>query len=470
MSVLAERLRDELRGMHPGQRLPSSRALTRRHQVSPVTVARALGLLAAEGLVVTRPGSGAFAAGRPGPAPGADAAGPADLGWQAVALGDRAVDSDGVARLLLPAPEGAITLSGGYLHPTLQPLRALATAAARAARRPDAWDPPPLAGVAELRAWFARTAAPGGEIAPADVLVTGGGQQSLTTVLRALLPPGSPLLVESPTYLGVLAIARAGRLHPVPVPADGEGVRPDLLAEAFAMTGARAVYVQPTFQNPTGAVLTAERRARVIEAARAAGAFVIEDDFARHLAIDPVAPPMVGADREGRVVHIASPTKGTAASLRVAAVIARGPVAERIRATQLVEGFFPARPLQETLLELVSSPGWPRHLRAVRTALRSRRDAARAALARELPELEVNRPAGGPHLWVRLRDGTDDVALADAALRAGVLVSAGRPFFPAEPPGPYLRIGYGAAANEAELDEGVRRLAEVVRARERATR
>ncbi|XVQ13336.1 PLP-dependent aminotransferase family protein [Spirillospora sp. CA-255316] len=467
VAVLAERLRAELRGMHPGQRLPSSRALTRRHQVSPVTVARALGLLAAEGLVVTRPGSGAFVADRPGPGPGTpldgEAAGPADLGWQAVALGDRAVDSGGVARLLTPAPEGAIALSGGYLHPTLQPLRALATAAARAARRPDAWDLPPLGGIAELRAWFARTAAPGGEITPADVLITGGGQQSLTTVLRALLPPGSPLLVESPTYLGVLAIARAGGLHPVPVPTDGEGLRPDLLAEAFAMTGARAVYVQPTLQNPTGTVLPPRRRELVIEAARAAGAFVIEDDFARHLAIDPVPPPMVGTDREGRVVHIASPTKGTAASLRVAAVIARGPVAERIRATQLVEGFFPARPLQETLLELVSSPGWARHLRAVRTALRARRDATRAALARELPELEVNRPAGGPHLWARLPGGTDDAALADAALRAGVLVSAGRPFFPAEPPGPYLRIGYGAAATEAELAEGVRRLAGVVR-------
>ncbi|GAA2457891.1 PLP-dependent aminotransferase family protein [Actinomadura vinacea] len=464
MASLAERLRAELHGMHPGQRLPSSRALTRRYQVSPVTVARALGLLAAEGLVVTRPGSGAFAAERPGSAPGA-AAGPADLGWQAVALGDRAVDAGGVARLLTPAPEGAIALSGGYLHPSLQPLRALATAAARAARRPDAWAMPPVGGLPELRAWFARTAAPGGEIAPADVLITGGGQQSLTTVLRALLPPGSALLVESPTYLGALAIARAGRLHPVPVPADEAGLRPDLLAEAFDMTGARAVYLQPTFHNPTGAVLPVERRARVIEAARAAGAFVIEDDFARHLAIDPVPPPMVGADREGRVVHIASPTKGTAPSMRVAAVIARGPVAERIRATQLVEGFFPARPLQETLLELVSSPGWARHLRAVRTALRARRDAARAAFARELPELRVDRPDGGPHLWVRLPDGTDDVEVTAAALGAGVLVSAGRPFFPAEPPGPYLRVSYGMAATEAELAEGVRRLAEVVRSR-----
>ncbi|MFA1539335.1 aminotransferase-like domain-containing protein [Actinomadura monticuli] len=456
VAALADALRSDVRRMGPGERLPSSRALVERHRVSPVTVSRALGLLSAEGLVVTRPGSGAFAAGRR-PA----TAEPADFGWQAVTLGDRSVDPSGVSWLLTPAPDGVVPLSGGYLHPALQPVRALAAAAARAARRPDAWAMPALGGLPELRAWFARTV--GGAVSPADVVVTSGGQQSLTTVLRALLPPGSPVLVESPTYLGVLAIARASGLHPVPVPVDADGIRPDLLAEAFAVSGARVLYCQPAFHNPTGAVLSAGRRARVLDVARAAGAFVVEDDFARHLGIEPPPPPLIAEDTEGRVVHIASLTKATAPSLRIAAVVARGPVAERIRATQLVEEFFPARPLQETLLELVSSPGWPRHLRTVRAALRARRDALLAAFARDLPELRVNRPAGGLHLWARLPDGVDDTALAEAALRAGVLVSAGRPFFPAEAPAPYLRISYGTAASEPELAEGVRRLATVVR-------
>ncbi|WP_149257684.1 PLP-dependent aminotransferase family protein [Actinomadura sp. K4S16] len=457
VAALAGRLRAEVLRMTPGERLPSSRALVDRHRVSPVTVSRALGLLAAEGLVVTRPGSGAFAAPRP-----EAACEPPDHDWQAVTLGDRSVDASGVSWLLTPAPDGTAALSGGYLHPTLQPVRALATAAARAARRPDAWEMPRLGGVPELCAWFARTV--GGGVSPADVLITSGGQQSLTTVLRALVPPGAPLLVESPTYLGVLAVARASGLHPVPVPVDADGVRPDLLAEAFAMSGARAFYTQPAFHNPTGTVLAAERRERVLAAARAAGAFVVEDDFARYLGIDapPPPPPLIAQDADGRVVHIASLTKATAPSLRVAAVIARGPVAERIRATQLVEEFFPARPLQETLLELVSSPGWPRHLRTVRAALRSRRDALLTAFARDLPELRANRPAGGLHLWARLPDGVDDTALAEAALRAGVLVSAGRPFFPAEAPAPHLRISYGTAASEAELAEGVRRLAAVL--------
>ncbi|TYK48220.1 PLP-dependent aminotransferase family protein [Actinomadura decatromicini] len=455
VAALADALRGDVRRMGPGERLPSSRALVERHRVSPVTVSRALGLLAAEGLIVTRPGSGAFAAERPNAAPE-----PADYGWQAVTLGDRAVDPSGVSWLLTPAPDGVVALSGGYLHPSLQPVRALATAAARAARRPDAWDMPALGGLPELRAWFARTV--GGAVSPADVVITSGGQQSLTTVLRALLPPGAPLLVESPTYLGALAVARASGLHPVPVPVDADGVRPDLLAEAFALSGARALYTQPTFHNPTGAVLSEERRAQVLDVARAAGAFVIEDDFARHLGVAAPPPPLVARDGEGRVVHIASLTKATAPSLRVAAVIARGPAAARIRATQLVEEFFPARPLQETLLELVSSPGWARHLRAVRAALRDRRDAALAAFARDLPGLRASRPGGGLHLWVRLPDGVDDTAVAEAALRGGVLVSAGRPFFPAEAPAPHLRISYGTAATAAELAEGVRRLAAVL--------
>ncbi|MEV4672228.1 PLP-dependent aminotransferase family protein [Actinomadura geliboluensis] len=455
VAALADALRADVRRMNPGERLPSSRALVERHRVSPVTVSRALGQLSAEGLVVTRPGSGAFAAERRRPA-----AEPADFGWQAVTLGDRAVDPSGVSWLLTPPPDGVVPLSGGYPHPALQPVRALATAAARAARRPDAWAMPPLGGLPELRAWFARTI--GGAVTPADVLITSGGQQSLTTVLRALLPPGAPLLVESPTYLGVLSVARASGLHPVPVPMDADGIRPDLLAEAFALSGARVLYCQPAFHNPTGAVLSAERRARVLDVARAAGAFVVEDDFARHLGIVPPPPPLIADDADGRVVHIASLTKATAPSLRIAAVAARGPVAARIRATQLVEEFFPARPLQETLLELVSSPGWPRHLRAVRAALPARRDALLGALARDLPELRVNRPAGGLHVWARLPDGADDAAVAEAALRAGVLVSAGRPFFPAEAPAPYLRLSYGTAAGEPELAEGVRRLATVL--------
>ncbi|MGW4638778.1 aminotransferase-like domain-containing protein [Sphaerisporangium sp. NPDC004334] len=450
---IAASLREEAARLRPGDRLPSSRELVRRHKVSPVTVSRALAALAAEGRVVTRPGSGAFVA----PSVAATTGEATDLSWQTVSLGDRSVDDAAVAGLLTPPPEGVIPLAGGYLHPGLRPSKALANAAVRAVRRADAWAIPPLNGLAELRRWFA--AEVGGGVTHADVLIVSGGQAALTHAFRALSAPGAAMLVETPTYPGALAAARAAGLRAVAVPMDAAGVRPDLLAEAFAVTGARVFYCQPTLHNPTGVVLSAERRGQVLAVARAAGAFVIEDDYARYLATSPVPPPLVTMDAHGTVVHVNSLSKVTAPSLRVAAVIARGPAARRLRAAQLVESFFVARPLQETALELLGSPAWRRHRAAVTAELAVRRDALASALARHLPSARVPyMPPGGLHLWVRLPQDVDETALVESAQRAGVLVSPGAIYHSAEPPCPHIRVTHIAAAHVAELAEGVRRL------------
>ncbi|MFJ8674736.1 PLP-dependent aminotransferase family protein [Streptomyces sp. NPDC093589] len=476
VAELAAILRTGLNRYSPGEKLPSSRVLVEQHRVSPVTVSRALAELVAEGLVVTRPGAGAFRA-----EPRDEAPRPADTSWQEIALsaepaGDqvpRSVDASGVlATLAVPAP-GVIELNGGYLHPGLQPERALAAALARAGRRPGAWGRPPVEGVPELRAWFAREiGGRGGPLVANDVLVTAGGQSALTAALRALAAPGAPVLVESPTYPGMLAAARASGLRPVPVPMDADGVRTDLLADAFRASGARLFVCQPLFQNPTGTVLGAQRRGEVLRVARAAGAFVIEDDFARRLVHSdaPALPPtLMAEDRDGTVVHVCSLTKAASPSLRVGALAARGPVLDRLRAVQVVDSFFVPGPLQETALELVGSPAWPRHLRLISGELTVRRDAVVTALRRQLPALAGPGPgqgaAGGPfvppggfHLWLRLPDGTDEAALTGAALRAGVAVAAGRPYYAAEPPAPHLRLGFASASGTGELTEGIGRL------------
>jgi DNA-binding transcriptional MocR family regulator len=121
--------------------------------------------------------------------------------------------------------------------------------------------------------------------------------------------------------------------------------------------------------------------------------------------------------------------------------------------------------LPEAALEIVSSPGWRRHRRRLRGELRLRRDALVAALGRHLPELAPPLvPAGGLHLWVALPAGTDDVAVATAAAAEGVVVFPGRPWFAAEPPGPFLRLTFAAAPPDA-MDEGVKRLERVLRGR-----
>jgi len=454
--VIAD-LRESARAGAPGDRLPSVRELMARHRASPVTVQRAIAVLAAEGVVDPRPGRGTFVAERAD-----EVAAAPDLSWQAVALGERAVDESALQELLALPRGGAIPLSSGYLEYGLRPNAAVGAALARAARRADAWERGPVEGREELRAWFARQAA--GALSAHDMVVCPGGQAALSTAFRALAQPGDPVLVESPTYVGAIIAARAAGLRVVPVPSDAGGVRPEHLAAVLRRTGARVFFSQPLYANPNGATLDPSRREAVLDAVAEAGAFLIEDDWSRDLAIDGDPPPPLAADdRDGHVIYVRSLTKSAAPGLRVAAIGARGAAGARLRGARIVDDFFVSGPLQEAALEIVSSPAWRRHRRRLRTELRLRRDALTAALARHLPELEITSiPSGGLHLWVALPEGADDVALAGAAAAEGVVVFPGRPWFPAEPPAPFLRLTYAAAPPEA-LDEGIARLGRALR-------
>jgi DNA-binding transcriptional MocR family regulator len=454
---LAATLRTHAEQLRPGERLPSTRELVRRHHASPVTVSRAIGRLVAEGVVTTRPGDGTYVARPPeGPRRGGD------LSWQTTALGDRLIDAAALRVYLEPVPPGTISMAGGYLHPSLLPVRDMSAALQRASRRPDAWTRPALSGLPALQSWFAA------EIGPAvgadEVLVTGGGQSAMSLAIRALVAPGAPLLVESPTYPGALAAARAAGVRPVPVPVDEGGVRPDLLEETFALTRARCVYLQPLFQNPTGTVLDAARHHEVLRVAARAGAFVIEDDFARHLSHDGDAPrPLIVDDDEGRVVYVTSLTKSAAPSMRIGALVARGPVAERVRALHIVDAFFVPRFLQDAAVELVTAPAWHRHLRSLQQLLRQRRQTLVSALAALVPDVRIDHvPRGGMHLWARLPDGVDERRLAEACRQRGVLVSPGQPYFAAEPPSGHLRLSFAGVAGTVDLDDAAQRIADAL--------
>ena len=197
-------------------RLPSVRELMARHRASPVTVQRAIARLAGEGLVEPRPGRGTFVAAPAAPATARRRRRPTSR-WQAVALGAAARRRRRAQRAARACrPPGAIPLSTRLPRPRAAAARrrsARRSAARRAA--PGAWDRGPVEGREELRAWFAREA--GGGLRAHDMVVCPGGQSALATAFRALAAPGEPILVESPTYVGALAAARAAGLRVVPV-------------------------------------------------------------------------------------------------------------------------------------------------------------------------------------------------------------------------------------------------------------
>ncbi|MBA3292555.1 MAG: aminotransferase class I/II-fold pyridoxal phosphate-dependent enzyme [Geodermatophilaceae bacterium] len=159
-------------------------------------------------------------------------------------------------------------------------------------------------------------------------------------------------------------------------------------------------------------------------------------------------------------MHLSSLTKAAAPSLRIGTLTARGPAAARLAAVRVVDDFVVARPLQETAVELLGAPAWPRHLARLSSALRSRRDALAAAVQQHLEPRGVHPPViphGGLHLWVRLPDGTDDVDLTARARDHGIVIGAGRPYFVTEPPRPHLRLSY-ASMTEDQFGPAVQRL------------
>lgn len=457
---IAAALRARIAAATPGTRLPSTRALVAEHGASPVTVQRALRTLIAQGVIESRPGVGTFVR-------EVRAARPHDYGWQTAALGPIEHRLPGMTAAMRTASNDVIALHSGYPDRELLPERLIRAALTRAARSDAVVGRAPAAGLPELQSWFATelgSGTPNGVMPPAesDVVIVPGSQSGLSTLFRALVGAGRPLLIESPTYWGaILAAAQVG-VQLIPVPSGPHGPDPDELDRAFAQTGARAFYAQPNFANPTGAQWSATLADRVLDTVRAHGAFLIEDDWAHDFGITAAAAPLAAREDGGHVVYVRSLTKSVSPALRVAGLIARGPARDRILADTQAHSMYVSGMLQRAALDVVTQPAWRTHLRSLRSQLASRRDLLVDALRTHAPSAHLEAvPAGGLNLWLRLPDITDLAEFVRACEDRGVILAGGDAWFPAEPTGKYLRLNY-SGPNPGAFPEAARVLGELI--------
>ncbi|MDJ0349502.1 PLP-dependent aminotransferase family protein [Cryobacterium sp. PH29-G1] len=447
-------LRDWIAQAVPGARLPSTRALVAEYAASPVTVQKALRTLTAQGLIETRPGSGAFVR-------AVRTARPLDYSWQTAALRSPHRHIPSWASAMRTAPQGVIALHTGYPDRELLPERLIRSALARSARSEAALTRSPVAGLPELQAWFANelgAETPVGVTLPlaSDVIVLPGSQSGLSTIFRALVTAGQPMLMESPTYWGAIVAAAQTGVEVVPIATGPDGPDPDELARAFQETGSRVFYAQPNYANPTGTQWSAALRSQVLDVVRAHGAFLVEDDWAHDFGISTTSHPVAAQDDAGHVVYIRSLTKSVSPSIRIAALIARGPARERILADRGAESMYVSGVLQAAALDVVTQPGWQTHLRNLRQQLGARRDLLLTSLREHAPDAHIaNVPAGGLNLWARLPHGTNLDRLVADCEAAGVLIAAGTDWFPAEPTGPFIRLNY-AGPNPGAFADGAR--------------
>jgi 2-aminoadipate transaminase len=317
----------------------------------------------------------------------------------------------------------------------------------------------PGGGYAPLREWLGRRHG----VEPDRVVVTNGGLQGFVFYAEELLAerPGR-VLVEAPTYDRPLKILGRLGADVVGVAMDGEGLDPDALERELGVGETSFVYTIPTFQNPSGRTLSAPRRARVVELARAHGVPVLEDDPYGLVRYEGEAPPSLHELEGGELVTYASSfSKTVAPGVRVGWFVAPAPLAARIEARAVSNYISPPFLTQATVFELIDRGAFQPNLERIVGLLRARRDSMLEALERELTgRASWSEPEGGYFLWVDVpTDAADLLARSEAA---GVTFVKGADFYAGEGGGRAARLAFSYASS-SEIGAGVSTLAALLR-------
>ena len=306
-------------------------------------------------------------------------------------------------------------------------------------------------------------------LSPDQLIVTTGSQQALDLLGKTLIGPGDKVIVEGPTFLATIQCFRLYGAQLVSAPIDGDGVQTDRLEQLIAEHQPKFVYLIPTFGNPSGAMLSAERRKRVLELAVKYNTLIVEDDPYGDLYFGEAPPPsllalsaQVPGSRE-LLVHCGSLSKVLSPGLRVGWMIAP---AELLAKATMCKQFSDAHTstfAQATAAQYLQAGRMPATLDKVRSVYAQRARTMGDALRRELGgAVSFVQPQGGLFVWARLTGAggkvADGNAYAKRAIEQGVAFVPGAPFFCAEPDHATFRLSF-ATASEDKILEGVSRLA-----------
>jgi 2-aminoadipate transaminase len=382
--------------------------------------------------------------------------------------------SESLATIQMIQREGIIDLSWGHPAPELLPNQLIADATARMLAKTSfhALTYGADQGAGPLLEWVRQRIASreGREIAPNQILTTSGNSEALNLICSLWLQPNDIVLVESPSYHLAVRIFRDYPLTLIGVPADKNGLQIDAL-QSILMDLHRQnrkpsmLYLVPTFNNPTGASLSLERRKVLVELASAEQFLIIEDDVYRELAYDgPALPSLWCLAPSDCVIRLGSFSKTLAPGMRLGWMSAPEPIAQRIIDCGMRDsGGGPSHFSAMVMAELCQSGDYDRHVAALCQAYPVQRDALHAAIDEYLPAgTRTIKPKGGYFSWVELPEQYVVRDILPRAEAAGVSFLPGERFVQHQSgPSNTLRFAF-SFYQPAVLREGVQRLASVL--------
>jgi DNA-binding transcriptional MocR family regulator len=456
-----------------GFRLPPERRLAAALGVNRSTILSAYRELKADALVDAHVGRGTSVLPRTH-APAADVTVQA-LPWRQLVRAGMTEVQDPLLRDLLELAERSdvISLSVGLPAPELLPLETLRAVLGELMDEvgPTMLLHSPTEGLTPFRESLCQLmVARGIRCTPADVLVTSGSQQGLDLVARVFLAPGDSVIVERPTFFGALQIFRRAQVRLLGVPADGDGMRVDALEALLERQRPKLIYTLPTFQNPSGAVMSLERRKRLLDLAYRFQVPVLEDDPYCDLRYegDPL-PSLKSLDPHGYVIYLSSFSKVLFPGLRIGWLAAPRPAARQLALAKQAADLHSSTAGQFVLDRFVRAGHYARHVASLRSAYAERRDLMHEVLAGCAPGgVTWTRPQGGFYFWVHIPGAVRQSDLLALAAERRVSYLPGDACFADEAGANYLRLNFTLAA-PAQIREGVERLMDALRATTRRT-
>ena len=367
---------------------------------------------------------------------------------------------------------GLVSLAGGSPYLKSLPLEELGRTAQRiiAERGLEALQYGGGQGMEELRRLVCEVmAAEGIEGArPDDVVITTGSQSAQDVAAKVFCDPGDVILCEDPTYVGALNTFEAYEVDVITVPMDEDGLVPEELERVIGELEAagrtiKLLYTIPSFNNPSGITMAADRRQRVVDICRAHNILVLEDNPYGMLRFDgdPLKP--MRADNPDDVIYLGSFSKIFAPGVRLGWALVPRHLHRRFYLACEAVVLCPSPLTQMLVIDYLTEYDWRGHLHSMRSLYRERCDAMLRALGEEFPDgVHWTTPDGGFFVWVTLPEGIDTYPLLYAAIDAGVVFIPGAAFTPSDEPSNKLRLAFSAVSPE-DIVEGVRRLAPILR-------
>ena len=312
----------------------------------------------------------------------------------------------------------------------------------------------------------------GATVSAQELIVTTGSQQALDLLGKTMISPGDKVIVEGPTFLATIQCFRLYGAELVSAPIDAHGVKTDELEKLIAEHKPKFVYLIPTFGNPSGVMLSLERRKKVLELAVKYNTLVVEDDPYGDLYFGEPPPPSLLAltdtvpGSRDLLAHCGSLSKVLSPGLRVGWLIAQPELLAKATMCKQFSDAHTSTFAQATAAQYLKAGRMPATLANVRKVYAERAKAMGDALKRELGDaIEFEQPGGGLFFWARLtgaNGGPKDAGeFAKRAIEQGVAFVPGVPFYAANPDVSTFRLSF-ATADVAKIEEGVKRLGQAL--------